>query len=203
MSMLTTKVDFSGATALASRLDALSDRALLQLSAIDAVNEVTLRVDAQARKAMNAGINLSDAYISSKTTVRLASGKSARAEITMGGDLTILGHYPYQQLRQAGTPLRKGPSRGRRPSGVVIEIKRGEARYEPQWFTMRLREGTRSGDKVGVFVRTSAGGVKHIYGASPYSLFRYQIGAQEADWSDDLERTATQHAVDALKKALA
>jgi hypothetical protein len=62
---------------------------------------------------------------------------------------------------------------------------------------MRLRRGQRAGENVGVFVRTGPGrgDVKHIYGPSPYSLFRYQAGLQLDDIADDLQRT-TDAAID-------
>ncbi len=197
--------DFKPAEALAQRLDSVADGVLLRLAAVDAVNEVATRFDAQARKDMNLGLNLSDDYISSRMQITRATASGSgptRAEIVTRGDLTIIGHYPHRQLRAAGTQMRAGPSRGRRPSGVAVEIRRGVADYQPQWFTMRLRAGSAAGDKVGLFVRTSANKTKHIYGPSPYSLFRHQIETNSGEVADDLERTALTAAADALTKAL-
>lgn len=198
---------------LAGRIQALADRVLLRLSAVDAVNEVVTRFDAVARKGMNAGLNLSDDYIATRMKVTRAASTGSgtvRAEITArgpdkAGGLTIIGHYPHAQSRVAGTALRKGPSRGLRPSGVGVEIKKGQAEFEPQWFTMRLKQGTQAGDKVGLFVRTTASGGKpvHLYGPSPYSLFRHQIETRQDDLNADLAATAAAHAAAAIERALA
>jgi hypothetical protein len=199
------RFDFDGAVKLADRIDSLSLSAFVRFSAVDAANAVAARFDVKARRAMNLGLNLSDSYIEQRVKlIRAAAPASGpvRAEIVTRGDLTILGHYPHQQLRQPGTQLRKGPSRGRRPSGVAVEIRKGQAAIEPQWFTMRLRAGTVAGDKVGVFVRTSENKTKHIYGPSPYSLFRYQINDQADELAADLEQTAVDFAAKAIRKGL-
>ncbi len=201
--MTTVRFDFAPAHGAADRLESLARGALLRLSAVDAANEVVTRFDKQARRDMNAGLNLTDDYISSRVKVTRATAAGngpVRADIVTRGDLTILGHYPVAQLRIPGTQLRQGPSRGRRPSGVAVEIKRGQAEIEPQWFLMRLKNS----GKTGAFVRTTASGGKpvHKYGPSPYSLFRYQVNTHLEDINADLERTATRNAADAVRKAL-
>ena len=60
MGAFNVKIDFDGADRLAGKIDALASRALLRLSAADAVNEVATRFDKQAKQGMNAGLNLSD-----------------------------------------------------------------------------------------------------------------------------------------------
>lgn len=200
--------DLNGpASALAERIDSLAGKALVRLSAVDAVNEVATRFEAAARKAMNAGLNLSDQYVADRMSIVRAAG-TPRAEIVARGDLTILGRYPNAQLTTAARGKARGDAArgipaGRKQAGVAVEIRRGQAKAQPKWFTMRLRAGTQAGDKVGVFVRTGAGPLKHIYGPSPYSLFRYQINANTDELTADLERTAVARASAATQKALA
>lgn len=201
----TAAIDFDPLVPLAGKLETLVDRTLLRISAADVVNEVAARFDAHARKGMNRALNLTDQYIAERMSITRAkfAGKAPpRAEIVARGDLTIIGHYPHAQLQVAGTRTLKGPTRGRRYSGVAVEITKGQAIDEPQWFTMRLRRGTQSGDKIGLFVRTSAGTVKHLYGPSPYSLFRYQVEHDDGFLIDDLEQTATTQMRQAIDKAL-
>lgn len=204
-SLFNLTIDLKAAEITADRLDALSNKALIRLSAVDAVNEVTVRFEAEARKGMNAGLNLSDPYIASKMSTRLATN-TPRAEIVARGDLTILSRYPHAQLTAPAPRGRRGDaargiSSGRKAAGVAVEIKKGAATAQPKWFTMRLREGASAGANTGVFVRTS-NGLKHIYGPSPYSLFRYQINANTDALTEDLRRTAAAHAAEAVEGAL-
>jgi hypothetical protein len=197
----TMKVDFAPAEEAAKRIDKLADRALLRITAAAAVNEVATRFATTAKREMNRGINLSDDYVASRVRVVPASatGGNARAEIITRGDLTIMGNYPIQQVRVAGSAVRSGTSVGRRPSGVRAEIKRGQAAVEPQWFTMRLR----GSGKTGVFVRRSADDRPvHLYGPSPYSLFRYQIGALDGELRTDLETTTALRVAETVRTAL-
>lgn len=201
----TVAIDFDPLTEVAGRLDALAGKALLRLTAADVVNEVAVRFDKHAKAGMNRALNLTDQYIAERMSITRAkfAGKAPpRAEIVARGDLTIIGHYPHEQLQYEGTRTLKGPTRGRRYSGVAVEITKGQAIEEKQWFTMRLRRGTQSGDKIGLFVRTSAGTVKHLYGPSPYSLFRYQVEHDDGFLIEDLEDTATAKMRQAIDKAL-
>jgi hypothetical protein len=189
------------ASELANRLDRAAESARIRLAMVDAVNDVTQRFELTAARAMNAGLMLEDSYVRSKMTRKpaFAAGRGAiRSEIETRGDLTIIGHYPHQQLRQAGTAVRSGTSRGRRPSGARVEIKRGAAVTEPQWFVMKLR----GSGKDGLFVRTSEGRTKHLYGPSPYSLFRFQIGRLQDDLQDDLQATAGAGVAGVIERSL-
>lgn len=191
--MLKVTFDFSEADRLAGGLDRLTGAAGLQLAAIDAVNAVVKRADVALRAAENANLNLSDAYVKSKTDLSLATS-APYAQITTRGDLTILGRYPVaQQWQPAKGKARGDPKRGipvgNKQAGVRVDIKPSAPTYQSKWFTMTLRRGTQPGDSIGVFVRTSAG-LKHIYGPSPYSLFRFQSQAQFDQIADDLEREA-------------
>lgn len=187
---------------LASRLDRAADSARIRLEMVDAVNDVTQRFQLTAARAMNAGLSLDDGYVRSKMAFTPATqGRgTVRAEIVTRGDLTILGRFPVQQLRNAGTPVRSGTSRGRRPSGVRAEIRKGAAVTEPQWFLMKLRN---QAGAEGAFVRTSDGRTKHLYGPSPYSLFRFQIGVLQDDLQDDLSAEATRRVVGIIERGLA
>lgn len=180
---------FDPATRLADQLLALAGPALRQAQ-VEAVNEVTTRFDRLARAGQNEGINLTDEYIRSKTKVDLATS-DPKATITTRGDLTVMGRFPRtQRTRPATSGRAKGdPSRGipagQKADGLTLEIAKGRARVEPRLFTMTLKNG----NGVGVFVRTSAGKKKHLYGPSPYSLFRYQVQRRRDDLMKDLQQT--------------
>lgn len=200
----TIKIDSAPVKAQATRIATLAESALLRLSAADAVNAVASRFDEIARAGMNANLKLTDEYIASRMRLTRAAATTkgvVRAEIVARGDLTIMGHYPNAQLRAEGTVTRANPggTRGRRPSGVAVEIKTGQAAVEPQWFLMRLRNS----GKTGVFVRTTAGGGRpvHKYGPSPYSLFRHQIETRSDALADDLAATVTARAADTIERA--
>lgn len=200
--MTTIRVDIQRpADQLASRLDRAADSARIRLEMVDAVNDVTQRFQLTAARAMNAGLNLDDGYVRSKMafTPAVQGRGTVRAEIVTRGDLTIIGRYPHQQLRNAGTPVRSGVSRGRRPSGARVEIKKGAAVTEPQWFLMKLRN---QAGAEGLFVRTSSGRTKHLYGPSPYSLFRFQIGVLQDDLQDDLSVEATRRVAGVIERSL-
>lgn len=198
-------IDFRGADVLAGKLDALVSRALLRLSAADAVNEVAVRFDKTAKQGMNAGLNLSDAYIATRMTIGKASSAGTgpvRAEIVTRGDLTILSHFPHAQLTQSAPRAKGDPKRGiapgRKQAGIAAEITRGSAKAVDKWFTMTLR----GSGKVGVFFRPAGGKPVHKYGPSPYSLFRHQIEQGQDDLAEDLQRTAAEHAADTIRKGL-
>lgn len=198
-------IDAEALRHLASRVDSLTVRGVLGLAAVDAVNAVARRADTSLRRGENRDINLTDAYIEARTTLAPALTQPT-ATIRTRGDLTILGHYPRQQLTQAASKRAKGdPSRGiaagTKQAGLQVSIKRSAAVSEPRWFTMRLRAGSASGSKTGVFVR-DGDKVQHIYGPSPYSLFRHQVGAQESAIADDLTRNAVAAVADRVEKTL-
>jgi hypothetical protein len=205
---LNVRVTTDGLLAASDRLEAAVQRAEVTLAAIDAVNAVTTRADVALRAGEIADISLTDAYVRSKTDVALAV-RSPRAEVTVRGDLTILGRFPLAQLMQPAGPRSKGdPSRGipagSKQAGVRAEIKRSSATSQPKWFTMRLRRGQAAGENVGVFVRVGAAksDVKHIYGPSPYSLFRYQAGVQLEDIADDLQSSTNAEIEKRLERIL-
>lgn len=203
--VINVKVSVSTLTAQADRLEAAIDRAAVAVAAIDAVNVVTRRADEAIRAGEIADISLSDAYVRSKTDLALAT-RTPRAEVTVRGDLTILGRYPLAPMTQSAPKAKGDPSRGipagSKAAGVRVQVKRSAATRQPKWFTMKLRRGDRAGADVGVFVRTGPNSVRHIYGPSPYSLFRHQIGVQLEDIADDLRLTADASIADQLTRAL-
>lgn len=189
----------------ADRLEAAVNRAAITVAAVDAVNVVTRRAEASIRAGEIADISLDDDYVRSMTDLALAVSYP-RAEITVRGELTILGRYPLAPMT-ASAPRAKGdPSRGipagAKAAGVAVQIKRSVATRQPKWFTMKLRRGAKMGSDVGVFVRTGGGKPQHIYGPSPYSLFRHQAGVQLEDIANDLQRTADAAISDQLTRAL-
>ena len=204
MTALTVTIRTDQVQGLAERLGRVTGQQL-GISARDAVNEVTTRFDEKVRSGENTDLNLSAAYIKSKTDVVLSTSiVNPRAEIVTSGDLTILGRYqPLVQLRLASTRAgHTGPRRGR-AAGVSVAIRKSRTENQPRWFTMRLRVGAQPGAETGVFVRR-AGDNKpvHIYGPSPYSLFRHQIGVRQDDLEQDLTQTAIAKIGAAIEGAL-
>jgi hypothetical protein len=198
-------VDVSQLQALAPRLDRVSGE-MLGRTALEVVNEVTVRAYDAAIAGETEGINLTPEYVKSKTDLTLATNPAAPlAEIVTRGDLTILGHFDPVTVRDPGAPRRAGPIVGQRSAGVRVSILRGQEEFQPQWFVMRLRAGDNPGENFGVFVRTSASGGKpqHIYGPSPYSLFAHQVGTHEEDILADLQATAASRFADAVGGAFA
>lgn len=202
------KIDGRAVLALADRLGTLAG-STFGLAARDAVNEVTVRAHESTLRGMTADIGLTPAYVKSKTDVALTTDLiRPTAEVVTRGDLTILGRYPLQQLTQSARPEAKGdPSRGIAPgskqAGVKATIRRSAPAARDKWFTMKLRAGKAAGDNVGVFVRaTGRDKPKHIYGPSPYSLFRHQLELQSGAIADDLQKTAMQKIADRVEKAL-
>ena len=214
------KFKFEALDGLATRLDRAAARGRFALAAVDAVNLVTKRADETLRRGETAGINLSPAYVKSKTDVALASGGGkARATITTKGDLTVMSNFgvTMASMRRTGGTLRAGPRAGCRNAGTNFTIKRGSPQFEPQWFVLPLKGagGVGGMNGFGVFMRRSGltpgkdetrpgkFGKQHIYGPSPYALFKEQIRLQQDDIRADLERTALQRMGDALEDAFA
>jgi len=191
--------------ALAQRLEGATG-ASFNAALVRAVQATAERFDTKARRAMNASIALSDAYVSSRMEVDRSDGVP-RVTITAAGPgrqgrkgLTILGHYNPKTFTGSLA----------RPGGVTIEATRGKPqRLERRAFIMRLKKGTVAGDQMGVFERlgpdfkNADGSIrkrnwKHLYGVSPYSLFRFQVEHGVAALQDDLEHTS----LDELAKAI-
>lgn len=197
--MTSVRVDVRQVSALADRLARIPGR-VLGIVARDVVNEVTVQFERQAVDGGVANINLSKTYVRDKTDVTLASSiTKPRATIETAGDLTPLGRFGPVRVRSPGAPRRAGPIKGERSAGVFVNVTNDDRLFEPQWFLLPLKNNP---GLYGVFVRddklpprpgaTREGhhGKRHIYGPSPYQLFRQQIKMQGARWAQDLEDTA-------------
>lgn len=199
--MFNVRVSAEGLEGIAGRLGSRVGSAI-GLNAMQAVNEVATRFEGTALGGMGANIGLAPGYIASKVRVEPATDLlNPRAEVVAVGDLTIMGRFPLTQLTQPAARARGDASRGipagRKQAGVRVAIRRTAPTQQERWFTMRLRSGVGTG----VFVRDGER-VKHLYGPSPYSLFRYQINTRLADVEADLERTVAQKIADGVERAL-
>lgn len=192
------ELDASQLVGLADGLGQLSGERLAAAAAA-AVNVVVGRFDAKQRAGQIADINLDPDYIARKTRVRPATPGDTTAKITTSGDLTVMDHYPLALLTRDGTEVDKAGRRyGRRQAGVRVAIKPSAPTEQPLWFLMRLKND----NGTGVFVRTSAGKKKHMYGPSPYSLFKHQIDVGAPALLDDLQTTGAAELAGEVEKAL-
>lgn len=219
------KFKFDPLDKLGTRLERAAERGRLALAAVDAVNVVTKRADETLRRGEIKDINLTPAYVKSKTDMKLAvlGSGPARAEIVTKGDPTTLGRFaPLSRLVNSTRKDRIGRTLGRRSAGTRVAILKSRVETQEQWFIMRLRAGNGPGENFGVFVRdprlpakngpnaSLAGGrhrdgkagKRHIYGPAPYQLFKRQIDVQSDDIRADLARTALARLGDALEEAL-
>lgn len=195
------QVDTSELTGLAEGLGRLSGERLGR-AALEAVNAVTTRFDEAQRTAQRADINLTAGYIGEKTQVDLASDPvNPRAQILTRGDLTVMGHYQPEVLRDPDRLDRRGRRLGERSAGVRVTIKNSSPTSQTSWFLMRLRNT--QAERFGVFVRdTATEKPKNLYAVSPYSLFRHQALIGEPRLLDDLERTVSAALADAIQTEL-
>lgn len=184
-----------GTAQLEAQADRLArvDAKALQAAATRAVNEVIDSFTLKARKLMNLGINLTDAYVSGRMlTTPSPLAANPIATITTRGDLTILGHYapviisaPAVNGKRAKGDPKRGIPAGSKAVAVSVEVTRGERKTIDGAFTMTLKRGTEAGTQDGIFVR-EGGRLKHLYGVAPYSLFRATVDAQQQIIGDDL-----------------
>jgi hypothetical protein len=212
---------FAPLDGVADKLERVAARGRFALAAADAVNTVTKRATEALMRGEMRDINLSPAYIKSKTDMALAQpGGKPRAEIITKGDTTTMGRFGVDMtsMRRGGNPvLRAGVRHGRRNSGTYFQIKKSAAAFEPQWFVLPLKGAGGGGglNGFGVFVRDDRlkpganavrpgkAGKRHIYGPSPYQLFKEQIRLQSDDIRADLQRTALAIMGDEIEDALA
>lgn len=208
------RVDVRPLEGLADRMERAAVRGRYAVEAAAAVNVVAVRADESLRAGQIRDINLTPTYVKSKTDLQLAVGSGpAKATITTKGDPTIMGQFsPLQMLPGNGVMRRAGPRTGMRNAGTAVAIKRSQAIFEPQWFVLPLRRGAIAGaNGFGVFVRDDRlppsskaaregrAGKRHVYGPSPYQLFREQIRVQEGDIQADLQATALERLGEALR----
>lgn len=214
MTSITYAFRAEGLAGLGERLEEVARGSRLIASAVDIVNQVTRRADLSLRRGAVEDINLTPAYVKSKTDVTYATvAGGPKSLILTKGDLTIMGNFaPLSRIVAPGAARRAGPIAGFRSAGTRVAIRRGSVETQNQWFIMRLRRGTQAGNKFGVFVRDDAiapknkrdgrAGKKHIYGPSPYQLMREQGRRQFDSITDDLERTAVRGLSDVVDQAL-
>jgi hypothetical protein len=191
------EVDVRELAGLQERLGLLSGSALAEAAA-NTVNLVTERFDVKQQAAQRADIALDPSYIARKTKFWPATPGNPTATITTSGDLTIMSRYPLSLMADREQRDKAGRRYGRRQAGVNVTIKRSAPVEESLWFLMRLKND----NGTGVFVRTSSGRTKHMYGPSPYSLFRHQIAVGEPALLDDLLDTGAAAMAAAAEKAL-
>lgn len=178
---------------------------------IDRLNQVVDDVYETARGRMNAGINLTDAYLQSKMYVVHASpGRGLSAEIVARGgreDQTPLGRYQPKQVTVAAPRAKgdrsRGISAGRKAAGVDVTVARGAPKRFDHAFLMPLLAGnTSGGNGIGVFTRSRFGIVRHRYGPAVYQLFRVAAGELEQSVADTVEEQLGRVAVQALEEAM-
>lgn len=221
--MTSFRVNVREVEGLADRLSRVDGRRL-GIVAVDAVNEVTTEFQNKSIKGGLENINLSEDYFRGKMKLSLAAnGGRPRAEILTYGDLTVLGRFGGTvSYVQPGAPRRAGPVKGRRSAGAYANVENSTRIDEPQMFLMTLRgqstlkgafqrrselkgkgkndRGPGLGDKGRR--RDGAYGKVHIYGPSPYSLFRKQIDVQGPQLRRDLESTAVRNLIGEIERVI-
>lgn len=211
--MTLARFKFDPLASITDKLDRAAAKGRFLLASVEAVNAVTLRTGASLQRGEIRDINLSPAYVKSKTDMVVAPARGpAKAAILTSGDLTVLGRFsPLILAAGNGAMRRAGPRAGLRNAGVTVPIRRSSPAFEPQWFVLPLRRGSQAGlNGFGVFVRDSRlkpraaalregkAGKRHIYGPSPYSLFKAQVNVQMPDILNDLERETLKRIGDIL-----
>lgn len=175
------------------------------------LNAVVDDVYETARGRMNAGINLTDAYLRSRMAVVHASPeRGLRAEIIARGgrdDQTPLGRYFVGQATtsapRAKGDAKRGISPGQKSAGVKVEVGRGQVKTLKNAFTQPLLAGsTAGGNGIGIFTRSRFGVVRHRYGPAVYQLFRVAAGELEQSVGDILVDKLGDAAQEALERAI-
>lgn len=203
-------VDLQGIERLAddlARAENLTEDAAL----VRTLNTIVDDVYETARGRMNAGINLTDAYLQSKMfVVHATPARGLRAEIVARGgrgDQTPLERYMTGYETKAAPRAKGSPSKGipagRKAAGVRVEVSRGKSKPIENAFTMPLRAGgLAGGNGLGVFTRSRYGIVRHRYGPAVYQLFRVAAGELEQSIGDTLVDQLSTVAQQALERAL-
>lgn len=174
-------------------------------AALRAVNTVATRTYANTLDAMIAGINLSDAYVRSKTQLILATNpKDATATLLASTDalqpstLTTFGaavvSRPAKSKRAKGNAS-IGVARGYKAVGFDASVRRGKTDFfshsksgNTYFFIIRAPNGKlltvrRQKDARG------KGSLEAMYGPSVMQLFRFQIKTHIDAISADLQQT--------------
>lgn len=205
----TFSIDVSAVLAASERL-AKVDSLTQDSEMVQRLNELVDDVYETARGRMNAGINLTDAYLRARMNVIHATPqRGLSAEIVARGarsDQTPLGRYMSGQATvdapRAKGDASRGISAGRKQAGVQVQVRRGAEKTITNGFTLPLRAGKElGGNGIGIFTRSRFGIVQHRYGPAVYQLFRVAAGELEDSVGDKLERLGIV-AQDALEKAI-
>ena len=180
-------------------------------AAVLAINETADRTYDLARDRITEGVNLSDPYLRSRMQVRHATSASPQAEITAPGsreNMTRLASYdpkltivPRQTTGRNRNRGRLGIAQGSKQQSVQVTVIRGAEKTVDLGFLLRLREGSESGEKFGVFKREGKR-MKHLFGPSVYQLFAWQAPRLVDEVTDDLERTLIDRVAEQMKGIL-
>lgn len=195
---------------LADSLGQLDARSFAQAAAL-ALNDTTAPTYDAARDRISEGINLTDAYLRRRMEVEPATDRKTSATILAKGDyehLTRLATYDAQMVIVPRTSRAKnrntgalGIPQGQKQSGVRVTVRRGGEKTMDSAFLLKLRQGTRQGDKYGVFIREGER-LRHLYGPSVYQLFRYQAPRIAEDAAALLETNLLARVGEKLKDIL-
>jgi hypothetical protein len=203
-------IDISALLAVADDLSNLSPDKLAE-SAVSALNETAERTFTLARDRITEGVNLSDPYLRRRMEVVKADKLGLHADIIARGDtseLTRLATYDAKMVivprDTAGRNRNRGVlgiPKGLKQQGVNVTVMRGNEKTLDTVFLLRLRQGSRQGDKFGVFLRDGKR-MKHLFGPSVYQLFAWQIPRISGEVADDLEKTLIDRVAEQLKDIL-
>lgn len=186
--------------------------------ATEAVNQVAQRTYDLARDSITKGVNLSEAYVTSRMELQLAKASNRpRAAIIARGsarkDYTVLGHYGEKQLtapaKNAKGDAIRGIPPGQKAAGISVEVTPGSRKTvrpgKNDTFTL-IRGGKLVLDSEGnpLIVRRigSRKKLKALYGPSVYQVFRTATNYILNDVEIDLSETVASQAEAALLKAL-
>lgn len=195
------ELDFSPLGPLAAQLRSVGAEQLGR-TALEVVNSVTRQFDKEQRAGQVADLNLPRSDVDAVTSrVLAASPANPRAQISTRVKLTVLDRYGAAPYKRPSETDRIGRRLGDKQGGVFLPIKRSAPVRRNAMFMLPLLNNP---GRRGVFVRTSATGgkPKHVYGPSPYSLFRFQIKTREADLVQTLQVSAAEALGLTLEKGL-
>jgi len=183
----------------------------LRDAAASALNAVAARTFDTARDRITAGVNLTDDYLQRRMEVVKADKLGLHADIIARGDtseLTRLATYDAKMVivprdttgrnRNRGV---LGVPKGLKQQGVNVTVMRGSEKTLDTGFLLRLRQGSRQGDKFGVFLRDGKR-LKHLFGPSVYQLFAWQVPRLVGEVADDLEKTLIDRVAEQMKGIL-
>lgn len=153
-----------------------------RLKAVQAINKITRDARSMAAKQIRAEINFPGNYVNGQRlrVSKQAQSSSLEARITASGRATSLARF-----------IKGGARKGQR--GVMLEVGKGNARFNKRMFVIPLRQGNAFTDtkyNLGLAIRLRAGetlnnkvnarkienGLYLLYGPSVYQVFRGNDG---------------------------